>query len=377
MYPHLKIWHPIATLGTLVATAVLATSTITVEAGDTLSELADRNGVTVAELVAWNDIRDPDLIFAGATLLVSAPEVTAAPTGTHVVTAGETLFAIAVRFGTTVGRLVDANGLADPDRITVGQRLDLSPPEDPTPDAATTGLVTHTVVAGDTLSAIATRYGVKIGVLARDNGIADPDRIREGMTLTIGGPAAAGAPAPADAEPPSSPTTTTTSPPAPPTTVPPPSTTAPAPTTTTTAPVPATSAPPRRGGEVLLVPLFAKWSGVYNVPQDLLEAIAWKESDWRPDAVGPAGHLGITQLSPETVELIEGGLLGRDMDPLDPEEGVQLAARYLRYLLDRTDNEREATAAWVQGLSSVQRDGVTTAGADYVADVEEIRRQRR
>jgi LysM repeat protein len=376
VYPHLKIWRPLAAVGALVTAAVLAVSSVTVEVGDTLSEIAAANDVTVAELIVWNDIRDPDLIFAGTSLVVSAPEgATVAPAGTHVVTAGETLSAIAARFGTTVARLVRTNDLADPDRITVGERLDLSDPGGSSTITAPPTTATHTVAAGDTLSAIAARYGVKIGVLARDNGITDPDRIREGMTLTIG------APAPADT-PPTTTVPSTTVPPAtvPPTTVPPTTSAAPAPTTpvtTSTMPTPVTTPPSRRDGEVLLVPLFAKWSDVYNVPQGLLEAIAWKESDWRSDAVGPAGHLGITQLSPETVDLIEGGLLGRDMDPLDPEEGIQLAARYLRYLLDRTDTEREATAAWVQGLSSVQREGVTTVGAGYADDIEEIRTQRR
>jgi LysM repeat protein len=373
VYPHLNIWRPVTALGALVATAVLATSSVTVAAGDTLSQIAERHDVTVAELVEWNNIDDPDRIFSGTTLIVSAPQDAIASAdsgeGVHVVTAGETLFAIASRLQTTIARLVADNALADPDRIFVGQRLNVSGisgvssaantsgGSDPGPDVSTVPASgrTHIVVAGDSLGAIASRYGIDTTALARDNNIADPDLITIGMTLTIGE---------------SAPTPTTTVAPAP---------------TTTGAPTPSTpvetspviAVPQQRDGEVLLVPLFARWSDVYDVPQDLLEAIAWKESSWRPDVVGPAGHLGLTQLSPATVELIEGGLLGRDMNPLDPEDGMQLAARYLRYLLDRTDNEREATAAWIQGLSSVQRDGVTAVGADYARAVEEIRRIRR
>ena len=95
MYPHPKIWRPVAALGTLVAAAVLATSTVTVAAGDTLSEIAERNDVTIAELVEWNDIDDADLIFFGSILIVAAPhEATSDPVseaGAHIVTAGETL----------------------------------------------------------------------------------------------------------------------------------------------------------------------------------------------------------------------------------------------------------------------------------------------
>lgn len=354
MYPHLKSLRPVVVIGALVVSALLATSTITVAPGDTLSEIADRNDVSVAQLLEWNDLDDPDRVFSGSTLIVSAPDISTTsapePDGQHLVTAGETLSAIAARYGTSIGRLVAANALNNPDRIFVGQRLELSGDESasnpaPEPVAATR---THTVAPGDTLSGIAVQYSVRTAVLARDNGITDPDRIAVGMTLSIGTPAPSQAPA----------------------------VTSPTPTTTpaaTTAPAPVTASPSRRAGEILLVPLFEDWSEIYNVPQGLLEAIAWKESNWQPDAVGPNGHLGIAQLSPGTVDFVEGGLLGRDMDPLAAADGIQMAARFLRYLLDRTNNEREATAAWAQGLASIQSGGVTTTGDAYWTAVEEIR----
>ena len=122
---------------------------------------------------------------------------------------------------------------------------------------------------------------------------------------------------------------------------------------------------------------FDRWSTAYGVSQDLLEAIAWKESNWRADAIGPGGHLGIGQLSPDTVGFVEEGLLGLDIDPMDPSGGIQLAARYLRYLLDRTDSEREALAAWNQGLHSVQNNAISSTGASYADDVLAIRDQYR
>jgi soluble lytic murein transglycosylase-like protein len=82
------------------------------------------------------------------------------------------------------------------------------------------------------------------------------------------------------------------------------------------------------------------------------------------------------QLTPETVEMIEGGLIGRDLDPLDPADAVQMGARYLRYLLDRTGSEREAVAAWAQGLAGVQRQGVSADGAAFADAVDRIRRER-
>lgn len=352
MYPHPQIWRPLALMSALVAATVFATATVTVAPGDTLSEIAERNDVTVAELLDWNGLDDPDRIFAAATLIVSAPDGQTSPAtvvaGTHVVTAGDTLSAIAARFGASIAELTAANDLANPDRIFVGQALRLSAARPTTTTTAPSR--THTVAAGDTLSTIAAEYGVKTGVLAADNGIADPDLIVIGLVLTIGE---------------STPSQRTTVP----------STTVPS-----TA-VPSTTVPPaptdiRPTTEVILAPIFARWAGVYNVPQDLLEAIAWKESDWTPGATGAGGRQGIMQLSPTTIELIEGGLLGRDMDPFDADNGIQMGARYIRYLLDRTGSERDAVAAWRQGLRAVQTDGINAAGAGFADAIAEIRRQR-
>ena len=68
---------------------------------------------------------------------------------THTVAAGETLSALALRFygDAELYRLIaTASGVANPDAINVGQRLIM-------PD-----YTRYTVVAGDTLSALAARF---------------------------------------------------------------------------------------------------------------------------------------------------------------------------------------------------------------------------
>lgn len=59
------------------------------------------------------------------------PTVTPTPSPTasttYTVQAGDTLSAIAQRFGTTVEAIVAANNLADPDSIQVGQELIIPP----------------------------------------------------------------------------------------------------------------------------------------------------------------------------------------------------------------------------------------------------------
>src|SRR5882757_5770066 len=98
---------------------------------------------------------------------------------THTVVAGETLSALALRFygDAELNRLIaTANGIADPDVIDVGQRLIF-------PD-----FTRYTVVAGDTLSALAVRFYGDASfsrLIATASGIADPGGIDAGQRLII------------------------------------------------------------------------------------------------------------------------------------------------------------------------------------------------
>lgn len=90
--------------------------------GDTLSAIAARTGTTVAELAARNGIADPDLIHAGRTIQV--PGTGAAGGGErYQIRPGDTLSAIAARWGTTVAAIAARNGIADPNRIYAGSWL--------------------------------------------------------------------------------------------------------------------------------------------------------------------------------------------------------------------------------------------------------------
>ncbi|REP71539.1 LysM peptidoglycan-binding domain-containing protein, partial [Mycobacterium tuberculosis] len=98
---------------------------------------------------------------------------------THAVVAGETLSALALRFygDAELYRLIAAaSGIADPDVVNVGQRLIM-------PD-----FTRYTVVAGDTLSALALRfYGdAELNwLIAAASGIADPDVVNVGQRLIM------------------------------------------------------------------------------------------------------------------------------------------------------------------------------------------------
>ena len=127
------------------------------------------------------------------------------PVSTYAVVAGDTLGTIATRFGTSVESLVSINHIADRDLIFVGQRLTVPAARPPAP-AAPPHVARYTVRAGDTLGAIAARFGTSVAALVADNNIADPDRIDTGEELNVGGPgsptpAPAAAPKPAPAPP--------------------------------------------------------------------------------------------------------------------------------------------------------------------------------
>lgn len=94
---------------------------------------------------------------------------TAQAAGTYTVKSGDTLSRIAAAHGTTVAKLVEINGIKNPNLIRVGQVLHLPG-----------GAVKYTVVAGDTLSRIAAKYGTTVAKLAADNGIKNPNLIHVG-----------------------------------------------------------------------------------------------------------------------------------------------------------------------------------------------------
>ncbi len=125
-----------------------------------------------------------------------------------------------------------------------------------------------------------------------------------------------------------------------------------------------------------LVPTFERWAGEYGAPLDLLMAMTWLESGWQHDVVSSAGAMGIGQIMPDTATWMEDVLIGVPLDPFDPNDNIRMAARYLRWLLDRTDGDAAtALAGYYQGLGAVQTSGIFPSTRAYVADVLAFRDQ--
>jgi len=103
-----------------------------VRRGDTLANIAARTGVSMSALAQANGIRNANLIYVGQVLTVpgksgsaaSKPASQPAASGSvYIVRRGDTLGSIAARYGTSVSALMAANGIRNPNRIYIGQRL--------------------------------------------------------------------------------------------------------------------------------------------------------------------------------------------------------------------------------------------------------------
>lgn len=97
-----------------------------VQSGDTLWDIAVTHGCTVDELVEWNNIDDRNVISVGQIIRFKKTDKVVPKQetkGAYTVVAGDTLWDIAQRFGTTVDFLVERNNIADRSLIHVGQRI--------------------------------------------------------------------------------------------------------------------------------------------------------------------------------------------------------------------------------------------------------------
>ena len=126
---------PSGSLGLPVAAAQKSTQTIyVVQPGDTLASVALRYGLTTNELAIANQLINPNLIYVGLKLVIPAASRSAAARATldqparvvnrlHTVQADETLFSLALKYGTTVGALIAANQLDRAGLIVPDQQL--------------------------------------------------------------------------------------------------------------------------------------------------------------------------------------------------------------------------------------------------------------
>ncbi len=193
-------------LAVLQVPSVQAQQVVVVRSGETLSEIAERHGVSLTRLMQANGIQDADLVVEGQRLTIpsggsSAPASAAASrttqgTAPYTVKSGETLSEIATRFNTTTERLIQINAIRDPDLVMSGTRLQVprqaqkstpSPAAAPAATAVNRDASTHVVQPGESLSLIAEQYGTSVSRLVALNQLEDPELVMAGTRLKLRG----------------------------------------------------------------------------------------------------------------------------------------------------------------------------------------------
>ncbi|GAC1364448.1 MAG: hypothetical protein NVSMB32_07010 [Actinomycetota bacterium] len=254
----------------------------------------------------------------------------------HIVTPGESLWSIARRYATTPTAIAGANHLPNPDLIQIGLALRipgaLVMPASasggnggnvaggrPAPPVLPRTGMTHTVAAGESLTAIASHFGVSPQALSALNGMAHPNLVHIGQVLRV--------------------------PVAPPTTV----------------------------GALLV-----HYATAYNVDPVLMKALAWQESGWQQSVVSPVGAVGVMQIMPQTSQFTALNLLRQPVNPTSVESNVQAGVAFFAYLLGQAHgNSQLAVAGYYQGLRSVQTRGMYGETKRYVANIEALKQRFR
>jgi len=255
-----------------------------------------------------------------------------AATQTYAVQRGDTLSAIARRFGVSVADLVAANGLADPNHIRYGAGLAIpaaGAAANASAAAPQAAPATHVVQPGEHLSGIASSHGTTVEAIAAANGLTDPNYVVAGSRLVLPALRAPVGQGPKDLQ--------------------------------------------ARPDRLRLAPRFDHWARVYGVPADLMKAMGWYESGWQNDVVSVTGARGIGQLMPATVVFVNAQLHTK-LDPRRPDDNIRMSTRFMRSLLDATGGRVDlALAGYYQGLTPTLAGRILEETKRYVAGVLSFR----
>jgi len=156
----------------------------TIRAGDTFFSLAARFNISLQSLIAANPNVDPNRLMIGQQICIPAPAPGPGPCPggfLYTIRAGDTFFGLAARFNVSVQELIAANPGVDPNRLQIGQQICIptAPPVE-CPDG-----VLYTIRAGDTLFALAQRFGTTVNAILAANPGLDPNNLQVGRRICI------------------------------------------------------------------------------------------------------------------------------------------------------------------------------------------------
>jgi len=178
--------------------AAVKPASYTVRAGDTIAGIAQRHGLATPDVLKWNDLGWRTVIYPGQKIRLAAPAAATAapaaptaaaspsakPAASHTVVAGDTIFAIAKKHGTSVDAILAANGLGRGSIIYPGQKIRIRAAKAPQPAAAAAPASVPTPSAASTsadLNALQAENATLIIRIGRELGV--PER---GIAIALG-----------------------------------------------------------------------------------------------------------------------------------------------------------------------------------------------
>ncbi|HBG23091.1 MAG: LysM domain-containing protein [Syntrophaceticus sp.] len=153
-----------------------------IQAGDTLFQLSQRFNVPLDDILAANPGIDPQRLQIGQVICIPTEELESEPECPgfiYTVQAGDTLFNLAQQFGVTVAAIEEVNPDIDPRNLAIGQKICI--PERRCPK----GTFTYVVRKGDTLSSIARRFDTTVRAIIKVNPGIDPDQLAIGQEICV------------------------------------------------------------------------------------------------------------------------------------------------------------------------------------------------
>lgn len=165
------------------------TESYKVQRGDTLSSIATKSKISLAELAELNNLKASSHVQLGQNLKV--PAGVSVPDH-YVVQSGDSLHAIAAKYNLQTSYLADLNGLSRTAGVRAGQRLKLTGEVETSSKATTKNAKeetpdTYTVKSGDNLRSIASRYHLQLDYLTALNGLSRNSSVRVGQHLKLTG----------------------------------------------------------------------------------------------------------------------------------------------------------------------------------------------
>ena len=364
----------------------------TIVRGDTASAIAGRFGLDTGEILKLNNLQANTIIYPGQKLKLSgspapaapapAPAPAAAPaapapgTGaTYTVKSGDTLGAIAARHNVALSDVFTWNNLSMRSIIYPGQKIKVGGGSAPAPAApapaapapapaalaSTSAPATgsYTIKAGDTLSAIASRNGVKLSDLLSANKLSMSTIIYPGSKLVIPGGSGQPAAQPAAPQPAAAPLV---------------------PSSFLGFSYPAAVVSSANENKALLnaspVPsreemknIVADTARRMGVDTSLALAFAFQESGFNQRAVSPANAIGTMQVIPSSGQWASD-LVGRKLNLLDPYDNAAAGVAIIRQLLATSKDQDTAIAGYYQGQYSVSKYGMYDDTKAYLAAIK-------